>query len=415
MQQTVEIFECDERQLANLISELLRALDFDQAERILANALSRTPSKLTDACLQLRLDTIAFSGWDRIFAEFVKLQRKGKNITAIGVDISGHDGDGDDPALELSFYDDSEFPFSVSTREEILAACPAYSPPWTGCFIDLTGDLQIAGLSKLHLLLRGYPNRYQIPSGPVAKLSNDDRAFKLAEWWMYLRFHQALYRDINDAGLPKGMPVVLCEHDYGPWFGNVLIIQKMGKDSSLANEIINADTARYKAEYAKITSEAVHDFREHRSFALSMRAANSIGKMGPLLELNEARDALRFSISDINIEIPTWQLNDAEFEDLLDRYQLARDPEYRRSQNESWAYPVAGSKSIAQNGFGRKGLSDTTHISSLAQGQVRQFEESEPQTRRFGSWQGIKLYLLLIIGLPVLFGLKDCAAGALGL
>jgi len=84
--------------------------------------------------------------------------RNGRLCTAVGLDLSDAatpppTPEGSvEPGVEVSFYSDIPFPFSTSSRDELLALNAKYGTPWQGDFEQMAGDccIAVAGLAPLH-------------------------------------------------------------------------------------------------------------------------------------------------------------------------------------------------------------------------------------------------------------------------
>ena len=57
---------------------------------------------------------------------------------------------------------------------------------------------------------------------PAAR-ARRSRGVRVGQWFLHLRFHQAIERELARHGLPRTLPVIVGEHDVGPFVRAVLI------------------------------------------------------------------------------------------------------------------------------------------------------------------------------------------------
>ena len=255
------------------ISRFFWMQNFESAEHVLQDALRAYPSSFADICQATSQEAISISGWDELYAQIEALARNGSHCTAIEIDLSGHadrevePGGALEPGFECSYYDDLTFSFSTASREDILAQCETGTMTWTGCFVDINNALTCDGLGKLYASLVNYQHRYWRP--PIAErgtaadeLPQDFVAFTLARWFLYLRVHKAIWSDLRTRGLPRRMPVVVGQHDFGPSLCSVYLPETICDSGETSNRILAQGQAEGSANFQSDINKAIAELRE---------------------------------------------------------------------------------------------------------------------------------------------------------
>jgi hypothetical protein len=211
-----------EREFDMRLAGLVRDGRHDDAERLLAAALAPSPSLIAGICRGVRLSDVRFANWQNITLSGA---RPGTRITAIGLDYSyaveqATRGDAQPASIEVAWYSDGAFPFSTASRAELLAESASPTPRWMGAFDDIGEGPTITGLERLHFAITRHPDRYR--SGPLS----DEPAtpgfvdYKLATWWLALRWHQAVRRQLQ-LGTTPAVPILVGTNEFEPFFNAV--------------------------------------------------------------------------------------------------------------------------------------------------------------------------------------------------
>jgi hypothetical protein len=242
--QQIFVSEAGEAAYVREIAAMIRAEQFPQAEAKLLGDLSRLSSTLSDVCAASPAALVTISGWDEVFAGVEHYE--GDPITAIGVDMWNEDEivltkqDAYEPGLTVSFYSDASFPFSTSSRDEIIAENSSEFTSWQGQGEDIEAYIEIDGIADLNCALLNHKSRifYRQPQSelesdvedappPPTAAPTEYVAFVLASWLRVLRFHQAIRAQLNGQGLPSTIPVILGTHNIKPYLGSALYPQKV--------------------------------------------------------------------------------------------------------------------------------------------------------------------------------------------
>jgi hypothetical protein len=298
------------------VAALIRAFAFDQAGRLLLNAMSGFVEK---ACRRIANSYVAIDGWDEVWADMANPRRDGGHITAFGIDLSGY-GDGPEPVLECAMYGDDAFDFKAATRESLIAAMdggPAWNrrhtPPWTGNFIDSSARLQVRGLSGVVRALAHCPQ-----SGPGAAGS------ALAKWYIVLRVHHAIARDLKKRGMPRAMPILIGDHGFGPGLQSVYMAQTGASRDKAVAAILQTRARRSAKAFDRQTDEMLSEFRFRRKSVRNWPAGLNPDKRRMFVDLAEMRERLALSALHLPPHAPGWELDDAAFKALLEDIRAAR-------------------------------------------------------------------------------------------
>jgi hypothetical protein len=334
-------------QLEVYFAGLIRAGSFDALDAELADQIAANPSRF-DA-VSRAAGPASIHGWDELYADIAALDAKGEQVTAIGIDLTGH-GEGDEPEFEVSFYDDSSFAFSGATHADLLAASEGYSTEWQGCFLDIGNMLEVRGLAPLHRALREYPHRWNTPG---AELPEDYAGFVLAQWMLYLRVHQALAAALAEQGLPRPMPVVVGEHDFGPTCHATYMVDRIADNAAATARILEERDAASAQAYDRNTERMIAETRERRAVVRYWFWWRNRKERKTSIELAEAQEKLLFDgVVSTRGQQPVWRLSDREFETFLDRFR-----EHRRPGSSGEAHPDPGAdRSELHRTFLRHGI-----------------------------------------------------------
>ncbi len=206
------------------VPRLIRRREYAEAEAVLAEQVTVHPGPVTTACRGLSAGLVRIEDWEPVASVVGRAVGHGQEVSAIGLDLSNFsDSDGrewwdKDPVVEVSLYDDSEFPFSRASRRQIQEAAVTNPAPWTGHRLPgYQSSLGITGLRSLNgALLQNEAGR-PWDFGSAGRPQHDDVARLLGGWTLVLRFHQAVARDWCEVGPVLGVPVLVGQHGVGPW------------------------------------------------------------------------------------------------------------------------------------------------------------------------------------------------------
>ena len=193
---------------------------FDEAEALLAEALTALDTELAWTCLELPREAVVLSGWQEM-GEAIAMH-EGDPVTGVTIAIA-NEGDRDfakglahRPYVILGIYTDEAYAFSRAVHWQLLDECHAETPSWAGCEEDVEIHMDIDGLDGLNTLLVHHKQRHFFRDGAPAAAPLRYVEFVLGCWWRALRWHQAVATECAIHGLPRAIPVVAGMVDMRP-------------------------------------------------------------------------------------------------------------------------------------------------------------------------------------------------------
>jgi hypothetical protein len=222
MHELQKVFATEEGETAwtQDLHALFGAGAFDEAEALLAEALTALDSELAWSCLELPREAVVLSGWEEMGAAIA--MHEGDPVTGITIAIA-NEGDRDfekgqvhRPYVLLGIYTDEAFDFSGAVHWQLLDECHAEVPQWAGKEEDIEIHMDIDGLDLLNTKLVHHKQRHFFRDGAPAGAPRPYVEFVLACWWRALRWHQAVGTECAIRGLPRAIPVVAGMVDMRP-------------------------------------------------------------------------------------------------------------------------------------------------------------------------------------------------------
>lgn len=213
-------------QVETLLRSALREPALGELDALLRSWIDEHPGPLTALCRDV--GAVSITGWDALDADIAALAAKGTLCSAVGIDVTGHH-EGYGPGFEVSLYSDKSFSFSTSVRRSILAGCEFYGTAWQGAFEDIVHSLSCSGLEALHGGVANHPQRHW--SGG-SEIPDDYPDYFIGVWFLYLRVNEALAAAVADGCLPYPMPLLVSEHDFGPWFETVHLLDRVVNEAA---------------------------------------------------------------------------------------------------------------------------------------------------------------------------------------
>jgi hypothetical protein len=181
--------------------------------------LNQFEPDLDPRILKLVQDTsqlnVRVDGWEAANQFIAEAENQHGQLTAIGIDISEHNGyeQHSEPAIELNLFDDTQFSFSTHAIAAIATEANfSNGPHWQGCFLEICSEsLQLSGLAGLHHAIS-----FELGNA----LTNDNA--KVAECWRRLLFEEAVVLALKSGALRLKVPVIIGTHDLAPFMATVV-------------------------------------------------------------------------------------------------------------------------------------------------------------------------------------------------
>ena len=193
---------------------------FDEAEAMLAEALTALDSELAWTCLELPREAVVLSGWEEM-GEAIAMH-EGDPVTGVTIAIANEadrdfeKGQVHRPYVMLGIYTDEAYGFSRAVHWELLDQCHAEMPDWAGKEEDVEIHMDIDGLDNRNTRLVHHKQRHFFRDGEPAMAPQRYVEFVICCWWRALRWHQAVATECAIRGLPREIPVVAGMVDMRP-------------------------------------------------------------------------------------------------------------------------------------------------------------------------------------------------------
>lgn len=240
--QKVFATEEDEAAWTQDMHALFGAGALDEAEALLAEALTALDSELAWSCLELPREAVVLSGWDEL-AEAIAMH-EGDPVTGVTIAIANEadrafeKGQAHHPYVLLGIYTDDAYAFSDAVHWQLLDECHADMPSWAGHEEDIEVHLDIDGLDALNTRLVHHKQRHFFREGAPTPAPARYVEFVLGCWWRALRWHQAVATECAIRGLPRAIPVVAGMVDLRP-----AVVAIHGSGNGAAGPVLPEGTA----------------------------------------------------------------------------------------------------------------------------------------------------------------------------
>lgn len=315
-----------ERDFERAMAGNIRAGNFGPLRDYILKALSHYGSPFPPICSVIRPETVTLSGWDIIWKEIVRYSAQSQPCTALGIDLTGHH-DGLEPGFEISYYNQSEF--TALGRNALLAECESYGTFWQGGFMECDWGLEVNGLAALHTKIRNTDiSDHQYGKGDA---SFDFIGYTLAQWYLYAVVHEVIARDIQRLGLPAQMPVIISEHDFGPWIGNVIMCETIANHGYTAEGLAAIERASNIAGRHKVTEENIAEFTEQRDLIRSWGRFGHNKAQKSYIRLCESTFNMKMACTELAKTPVPWKQSDWNFQRFLVQYRAMRAEKYQQT------------------------------------------------------------------------------------
>ncbi len=294
--------------------------------------LSSLRVPLAELCLQTRSDPVTLTHWDTLQGMIFRPTSYGGLCTAVVMNMSNyafHPTDEPEkfiePIVEVSFLTDNSFPFSTSSREEIMAEIETLAARWQGHGDDFHFyEMSVVGLARINSAVEHDESHIAWRTGQRSALA-DYTAQQLAELLRTLRYHQAVKRHLDQDGLARRIPVIVGSRGVGP-FIEVVYYPAPSRESAAEAEA--RMTVEWKAQRrAEMEKELWRTAKEMRELRRNIRDTLNWPPPHPidtLCRFYETKEAL------IGVQHPlgpprqtSWRIvDDAEYERFLKWYYV---------------------------------------------------------------------------------------------
>ena len=214
------------------VEALLRRGQPDVAAGILESQLGDLAdegSELAKLCLKVPVSAIRLVGWEHLADTMKKLDRPGRPITALSIDISApfempvlsdKHGNFYEPDLDTVYYSDAMFPFTATGREAMLETYGESGSAWAGNFENVDAAISVRGLGGIYgeVLLA----QKRCRSDEHADATEQDET-ALASAFIAVRIHQAIKATAEGRGMPRPLTLLVGNNESFPYFDAAVI------------------------------------------------------------------------------------------------------------------------------------------------------------------------------------------------
>ncbi|HZG07576.1 MAG TPA: hypothetical protein VEZ70_01190 [Allosphingosinicella sp.] len=341
------------KQFDDEVSALIRGERHHEAERLLKAQLTKYPSPAASLIHDLGLDAVQVEGWPAFNERIEALSATGKPITAAWLHLSNYTDDSDDglrhPVVELGYLRDGRIAFSETSTDELLELSGAYPAPWTGSPDEDGHELEIKGLERLNDWLLKFEMPEAHPNDPTLRAS-----MRIAEWFLLLRYHQAVRGKLAKSGLSRDIPLIVGAHDVGSWCMAVyrrtkpFVIDRARKPTKKEQEEL-----RHSIEYQVGVWQSKRADTEHYF--------GPFGSERYLKEVIDKRHMAERWFKDTPFEgLYPLEMRQADFDRFIEGWKHFRDPSTFAAppppEKLNPPPPPPSGPSVMRRLFGRKGL-----------------------------------------------------------
>ncbi|PKB13977.1 hypothetical protein B0I00_2605 [Novosphingobium kunmingense] len=162
-------------------------------------------------------------GWDGLADALRRHDRPGRPVTAISIAFAwpGEDAPRPDdegrlnPLVETAYYTDDSFPFSASSREDLLDGYSYHGCTWADDSEASENTISVGGIDDLHGALARLEARLLASEEPDAE---DIKAGSLGACLLSVLLHQAVADRVARDGLPRPLCVMAGSNGVYPYF-----------------------------------------------------------------------------------------------------------------------------------------------------------------------------------------------------
>lgn len=210
------------RAIENRLREKQASVAIERLRRLLAPYAG--PGKiLSERFLTVETSDFVLSGWEALDESIRRYDRPGSPITAISIafgwpgeeprprDASGHLS----PYLETRYFTDAAFPFSESTRDDLLDGYSSYGCTWGDDCEATDTALSVGGIDDLHTALTDLE---EVLLGSDSPDEDGLRAGSLGACLLSALLVQAVSEQIDQHGLPRPLCVMSGSSGVYPFF-----------------------------------------------------------------------------------------------------------------------------------------------------------------------------------------------------
>ncbi len=291
---------------------------------------------LPERFLTVSADDLTLGGWDALSDAMRRHDRPGRPITALsiafgwpGEDVPQPDAEGRlSPLIETGFYTDDAFPFSQSSREDLLEGYSYHGCTWTGDCEATDTALWLTGIDDLHGALAELETRLLASEEPDEA---GIRAGSLGACLLSALLFQAVDTRIAQGGLPRPLCVMAGSSGVYPYFDAPVAgyPEEARKAAELADEVSAVDAGVPGPRYSSLLVTGIPRAKKRAVLVLAETADEEAMRIARLRGLAHAAPASAEEIP----EPPAPLRSDGSIAAAPDSPLLAKKP-----SGQSWDF-----------------------------------------------------------------------------
>jgi len=224
--EVITIDGMDEHDFRHSIEDMLRNDEVDEAAdklRSLLEPYTREGGILPTRFRSVCSDDIVFAGWDRLEEKLAEHDSLDHPITGLGIAVAdpreagerAASGGSPRPCIETSYFSDNAYPFSESTREDLLEGYSRQGCQWQGDYEASDTALALEGIDDLYAAVEQLEARLMNSDEPAEE---EIRAGSLGACYLAVIVHQAVRDAVRGFGLPRSLCVMAGCNGVYPFF-----------------------------------------------------------------------------------------------------------------------------------------------------------------------------------------------------
>jgi len=236
---------------------------------------------------------LIFSGWESLGDGIARHDRPGRPVTALGIafawageEVPQPDADGRlQPYLETAYFNDDSFPFSQSSREDLLEGYSSEGCTWGGDNLAADTALVLHGIDDLYGALAALEDHLLGSDEPDETLL---AAGSIAACLLSALLIEAVKVQIANHGLPRPVCVTAGSNGVYPYFDAPIagMPAKLLKANENAEDMVPADQGVPVPRYSSLLVTSIPRARKRAVLVLNENEDETADRLAGLRQLN---------------------------------------------------------------------------------------------------------------------------------
>lgn len=261
--------------------------------RPLLESYARPGGLLPERFMTVSANDLVLSGWDALRDAVRRCDLPGRRITALSIAFGwpGEDAPKPDeegrlqPCIETSYFSDNAYPFSLSTRDDLLEGYSFYGCSWAGDAEATDETLSLLGIDDLHGALARLEARLLTSEEPD---EDSIRAGSLGACLLSALLVQAVTDRIAQDGLPRNLCVMAGSNGVYPYFDAPVVgmPEVAEKESSEQAEVLEIGQGVPAPRYSSLLMSGIPRAKKRAVLVLDKNDGDMADRLARLRSLN---------------------------------------------------------------------------------------------------------------------------------